>query len=302
MGLHEAITRAVRDAGYTQATEVQQRAIAPAMAGPGPDGLGQHRQRQDRVVHPAGAAARAGRARRRRASARDKGAVHGPRILVLTPTRELAMQVAKAAVTYGRHVPGPARRHRRRRRALSGAAEGAARSARRADRHAGPPDRPPAERQGACSANVEMLVLDEADRMLDMGFIDDIHLIADAHAEGAPDGDVQRHLRRQRRRAGAPSCCATPQRIDVASHTDTHADIEQRLHWADDHEHKNALLDHILTERERRAGAGLHQHAARRRLAGRPPGRHGPRAWPRCTAACRRAGATACCRACARAS
>ena len=41
----------------------------------------------------------------------------------------------------------------------------------------------------------------------------------------------------------------TPQRIDVASHTDTHADIEQRLHWADDHGHKNALLDHILTER-----------------------------------------------------
>ena len=35
----------------------------------------------------------------------------------------------------------------------------------------------------------------------------------------------------------------------MASHTDTHADIEQRLHWADDHEHKNALLDHILTER-----------------------------------------------------
>ena len=33
MGLHEAITRAVLDAGYTQATEVQQRAIEPAMKG-----------------------------------------------------------------------------------------------------------------------------------------------------------------------------------------------------------------------------------------------------------------------------
>jgi superfamily II DNA/RNA helicase len=37
--------------------------------------------------------------------------------------------------------------------------------------------------------------------------------------------------------------------VDVASHTDAHADIEQRLHWADDLQHKNALLDHILTER-----------------------------------------------------
>ena len=41
-----------------------------------------------------------------------------------------------------------------------------------------------------------------------------------------------------------------PQRVDVASHTDTHANIEQRLHWADNAQHKNALLDHILTERE----------------------------------------------------
>ena len=41
-----------------------------------------------------------------------------------------------------------------------------------------------------------------------------------------------------------------PQRVDVASHTDTHANIEQRLHWADNFAHKNALLDHILTQRE----------------------------------------------------
>ena len=41
-----------------------------------------------------------------------------------------------------------------------------------------------------------------------------------------------------------------PQRVDVASHTDTHDNIEQRLHWADNGAHKNALLDHILTERE----------------------------------------------------
>jgi superfamily II DNA/RNA helicase len=41
-----------------------------------------------------------------------------------------------------------------------------------------------------------------------------------------------------------------PKRIDVASHTDTHENIEQRLHWADNHHHKNALLDHILTQKD----------------------------------------------------
>jgi superfamily II DNA/RNA helicase len=95
--------------------------------------------------------------------------------------------------------------------------------------------------------NLELLVLDEADRMLDMGFIDDIHLIADATPKARQTvmfsatfaGNVG---------ALAAKLLRTPQRIDVASHTDTHADIEQRLHWADDHEHKNALLDHILTD------------------------------------------------------
>jgi superfamily II DNA/RNA helicase len=48
----------------------------------------------------------------------------------------------------------------------------------------------------------------------------------------------------------ARSLLREPQKIEVASHTDSHANIEQRLHWADDGAHKNALLDHILTQRE----------------------------------------------------
>ena len=47
----------------------------------------------------------------------------------------------------------------------------------------------------------------------------------------------------------AQSLLRDPQRVGVGSHTDTHADIEQRLHWADDLQHKNALLDHLLTGR-----------------------------------------------------
>jgi superfamily II DNA/RNA helicase len=85
--------------------------------------------------------------------------------------------------------------------------------------------------------------------MLDMGFIDDINTIAD-HVPAARQtlmfsATFAGHVGRL-----AQNLLRDPQRIDVASHTDTHVNIEQRLHWADNHHHKNALLDHILTERE----------------------------------------------------
>jgi superfamily II DNA/RNA helicase len=97
--------------------------------------------------------------------------------------------------------------------------------------------------------NVELMVLDEADRMLDMGFIDDINTIAD-HVPATRQtvmfsATFAGHVGRL-----AQNLLRDPQRIDVSSHTDTHENIEQRLHWADNHNHKNALLDHILTERE----------------------------------------------------
>ncbi len=97
--------------------------------------------------------------------------------------------------------------------------------------------------------NVEVLVLDEADRMLDLGFIDDINTIAD-HVPATRQTMMYSatflgHVGRL-----AQNLLRDPKRIDVASHTDTHENIEQRLHWADNGTHKNALLDHLLTQRE----------------------------------------------------
>ena len=109
---------------------------------------------------------------------RDKGTVYGPRILVLTPTRELAMQVAKAAAMYGRHVQGlrvatvvggvpyPAQI-----KALRGPLDILISTPGRLLDHL--------QTGKAVLDHVEVLVLDEADRMLDLGFIDDITTIAD---------------------------------------------------------------------------------------------------------------------------
>jgi superfamily II DNA/RNA helicase len=248
LGLHDSLKRALQDAGYTEATSVQERAIPPALEGrdlmvSSQTGSGKTAS----FMLPALAKVLAARASIDPAQRREKGSVSGPRILVLTPTRELAMQVAKAAVTYGRHVQGL-----RVATIVGGVPYGAQLKALR-----GPLDILIAtpgrliDHMGSGKAmlgNLQMLVLDEADRMLDMGFIEDIQHIASAMpAErqtmmysatfGGHVGALAKDLTRD------------AMRIDVANHTATHADIEQRLHWADDLTHKNALLDHILTER-----------------------------------------------------
>ena len=183
------------------------------------------------------------------AKRREKGVVHGPRVLVLAPTRELVLQVAKAAVGYGRHVPGL-----RVATVVGGVPYGEQLKALRGplDLLIATPGRLMDHMANgkAVLANVELLVLDEADRMLDMGFIDDIKHIA-------------QHLPRERQTMMFSATFAGPvgrlaqemlkpdaQTISVANHTTTHANIEQRLHWADDGRHKHALLEHLLAGRE----------------------------------------------------
>ena len=247
LGLHAALTRAVRDAGYAEPTDVQRSAIGPALQG-----------RDLTVAARTGSGKTAAfilpalervRAAREAAGPRGAGpgAPQGPRVLVLAPTRELALQVAKAAQSYGRHLPGL-----RVATVVGGVPYGAQLKALR-----GPLDVLIAtpgrliDHLGSGKAvldHLELLVLDEADRMLDMGFIEDIQHIADATPA------TRQTLMFSATFAGhvgklASRLLRAPQHIDVASHTDTHENIEQRLHWVDDHQHKNAVLDHILTER-----------------------------------------------------
>ena len=270
LGLNETLTRALSAAGYTEPTSVQAEAIPAALAKKdlmvsSRTGSGKTasfmlpaltlvlKAREQQAVQP-----RAPRPEPMPAAQTDGQAPRferrpfvkptGPRVLVLCPTRELAMQVAKAAMDYGRFVPNlrvatvvggvpyPAQL-----KALRGPLDILIATPGRLIDHLGAGK--------AVLENIEMLVLDEADRMLDMGFIDDIHHIAAATPKArqtvmfsatfsGATGGLARELLRE------------PQRIEVANHTDTHADIEQRLHWADNFGHKNALLDHILTGRE----------------------------------------------------
>jgi superfamily II DNA/RNA helicase len=85
--------------------------------------------------------------------------------------------------------------------------------------------------------------------MLDMGFIDDIGFIAECTPKSRQtvmfSATFAGHVGRL-----AQDLLQDPERIDVASHTDTHENIEQRLHWADNPHHKDQLLEAILAQPE----------------------------------------------------
>jgi superfamily II DNA/RNA helicase len=248
LGLPVALQRAVADAGYAIPTEVQSQAIPAALAA-----------RDLRVSSSTGsgktaafilpAIARVLAARGDESKRRERGVVHGPRVLVLAPTRELVIQVAKAALVYGRHVPGlrvatvvggvP---YGEQLRALRGPLDILIATPGRLMDHMA--------NGKAVLANVELLVLDEADRMLDMGFIDDIRHIASFLPA------ARQTMMFSATFAGAVGQLATQMlapealTISVATHTSTHEHIEQRLHWADDPRHKHALLEQLLADRD----------------------------------------------------
>lgn len=169
----------------------------------------------------------------------------GPRVLVLTPTRELADQVTQSARMYGRYA------HFRsvaiyggmpfgeQIRSLSQSPEMVVATPGRLLDHM--------DRRRIDLSHIEMFVLDEADRMLDMGFIDDVERIASAVPENcqrllfaATVGDATRKL--------AQKLLKNPERVEVAPGRITHDRIEQRLHLADNLQHKNRLLQHVCAD------------------------------------------------------
>ena len=163
LGLEPELVRAVSDKGYETPTPIQQQAIPAVLAG------------RDVL---AGAQTGTGKTAGFVLPLLQKlGKSQGrlPRVLVLTPTRELAAQIAQSAKDYGAH------KNLRTQVIFGGVGEQPQINGLRSgcDILVATPGRllDLANRRFADLSQVEHFVLDEADRMLDMGFIHDIRRV-----------------------------------------------------------------------------------------------------------------------------
>jgi superfamily II DNA/RNA helicase len=94
---------------------------------------------------------------------------------------------------------------------------------------------------------LEMLILDEADRMLDMGFSEDMEKIV---SRAPSDRQTLMFTATMEKSvlALAGKMLKDPQRVELAVRTSSHALIEQRLHVADNLSHKKELLRHLVSD------------------------------------------------------
>jgi superfamily II DNA/RNA helicase len=230
--LHPSLLKALEAAGFTEPTAIQSAAIPVMLAGRDVIGSAQtgtgktaafmlpalHRLAEPMQPRP-----------------------RGPRVLVLAPTRELAAQILEATRKLGKFL----RLHtvsvlggmpyRVQLRELS----------RPIDVMVATPGRliDLIDRKAVSLADLELLVLDEADRMLDMGFIDAVEQIAALTPKSRQTVMFTATFDR-RMNALAATLLKDPERIAIEA-TMTVDSIEQRYMVSDNMHHKRKLLAHL---------------------------------------------------------
>ena len=167
LGLDPKILQAVKEAGYTEPTPIQAAAIPPILAGQDLIGIAQ--------TGTGKTAAFTLPMLTRLAAVIGDGRQCGTRALVLAPTRELVLQIDENVRAYGKHLPF------RVATVFGGVGETSQINALRAGTHLiiACPGRlmDLMQRRYADFSQLQYLVLDEADRMLDMGFLPSIRQI-----------------------------------------------------------------------------------------------------------------------------
>ncbi len=168
----------------------------------------------------------------------------GPRVLILTPTRELAKQIEQNVKQFSKNS-----------RVFLGSIVGGEpyppqirMLSRSLDILVATPGRliDHLERGRLDMSRVECLVLDEADRMLDMGFVDEVKSIA-SKAPANKQTLLFSATFEGKVATVAKQLLKDPVRIQQVSKIKTNASITQRVHAADDLNHKHDLLAHLVS-------------------------------------------------------
>jgi ATP-dependent RNA helicase RhlE len=234
LNLHPLLLEAVRKEGYTEPTPIQAEAIPVVLAG-----------RDLLACAQTGTGKTAAFAlpilQRLGSTPKD---VRGPRALVLVPTRELATQVVESFATYKGQADF------RFAVVFGGVSQNPQVRALRdwVDVLVATPGRllDLMNQRAVSLADVDILVLDEADRMLDMGFIQPIRRVVAALPKTRQNLMFSATMPTDIR-ALAQSLLHDPAHIAVAPAATTIACVEQQLFHVDQ-THKQDLLQHVLAQ------------------------------------------------------
>ena len=254
LGIAEPIARALAEAHHTTPTPIQAAAIPVALAGRDLIGVAQ--------TGTGKTAAFALPIFHRLALDHRRPPQKSCRVLVLSPTRELSGQIADSFKTYGRHlrvkvalviggVPiGRQMRDPRQGVDILVATPGPAASIF-------------AEAGHVDLEHTDFLVLDEADRMLDMGFIHDVRRLV-AMLPGSGRRFSSPRPCRRRSRDLAEEMLSNPVSVGVAPPASTVAQVDQRVLFVSRAD-KAGRLAETASRRADRPSPRLHPHQARRR-------------------------------------
>jgi ATP-dependent RNA helicase RhlE len=241
LGLSAELLRAVDSTGYREATPIQQQAIPIILDGrdvlaSAQTGTGKTAGFMLPLLHRLQQARAAGDGK-----SRDR---HGrrPRVLILTPTRELAAQVSESAKTYGKFLPFSATTIyggvsiRPQIQALRNGVDIVVATPGRLLDHVG--------QRTIDLRGIEILVLDEADRMLDMGFIRDIRKIIDLLPQERQNLLFSATFSKEIRQLAA-KLLNSPKEIATATRNTTAERVRQTVYPVD-RNRKRELLSHRI--------------------------------------------------------
>ena len=241
--LHESLQQGLQALGFTTPTPVQEQAIPAALEGK--DLLVSSQTGSGKTAAFLLPTLNALTSEDALVPFKDRmKAVTQPNILVLCPTRELAQQVSQDAIALVRHMKGVriaaimgGMPFGKQIQQLKGAQVVVATPGRLLDL---------VNRRQIKLDLVDALIVDEADRMLDLGFSEDLEAISDFAA------NRKQTLMFSATFAGriislAERMMNDPVRIAIETGHSTNTDITQTLHWTDGFEHKKKLLTHWLS-------------------------------------------------------